>query len=65
MTNPRIIFLTKGSQSYFSQANMTSANVIATATIYSKVLPSIVETTIFLSFDFITSPIRIQSYGYF
>ena len=55
MTTPRIISLTKGSQLYFSQAQTMSANARATATIYNKVLPSIVEITFFLSSDCIPS----------
>ena len=41
--------LTNGSQSYSSQAKTMSANVIATATIYNKVLPSIATATFFIS----------------
>lgn len=45
----RIIFLAEGNQSYFSQVRIMKVNIIATATIYIKVLQSIAETILFLS----------------
>lgn len=47
-----MIFLTEGTQSYFSQARIMMANIIAIATIYNKDLHGIAKTALFLFFCF-------------